>query len=183
MGKAVYPSYTASAGTLTARTLGTVCEDSAAVTSTLVSSGVEEKARVDSCIRRVLAAATVIELSAAGYAEALDLQDTRALSPQDAVVYASVLQHLRAVAEPSCFVTRNFKDFLTPDIESDLHGVRRVTRMHGLGRGAEPKPRCLSLVERAANQRSALPNFRAQELPLANGFPQRVEVDPGLGAT
>jgi predicted nucleic acid-binding protein len=99
-------------------------EDSAVVTSTLVSSGVEEKARLDAYVRRLLKVASVIELTSSGYVEALDLQDSRGLTPQDAVVYASVLQHLRAAGgEQSCFVTRNYKDFLTPDIEHDLKAL------------------------------------------------------------
>ncbi|MDQ4004445.1 MAG: PIN domain-containing protein, partial [Actinomycetota bacterium] len=48
---------------------------------------------------------------------------SRGLNPPDALVYSSVLSHLRSSAPPqgapSCFVTRD-RDFTDANIESDL---------------------------------------------------------------
>lgn len=58
------------------------------------------------------------------------------LAPQDAIVYASVLQHLQS-GEPSkaCFLNRNSKDFDNPDIINALRqfNCRMIPRFdHGL---------------------------------------------------
>jgi hypothetical protein len=43
------------------------------------------------------------------------------LSPQDALVYASVVSHLRSSKpQQACFLNRNFKDFDSPDIVDAL---------------------------------------------------------------
>jgi len=61
--------------------------------------------------------------------EAQTQQTRRGLGPQDALVYASVLGHLRerttsptAHAEDRCFVTRD-KDFADDDIRADLEAL------------------------------------------------------------
>jgi predicted nucleic acid-binding protein len=43
-------------------------------------------------------------------------------SPQDAIVFASVTEHLKRlqIDEPKCFITKNSKDFKDPDIEDQL---------------------------------------------------------------
>ena len=42
-------------------------------------------------------------------------------SPQDSIVYASVLKHLRLhKSEESCFLNKNSKDFNDPDIDEEL---------------------------------------------------------------
>ncbi len=43
------------------------------------------------------------------------------LTPQDALVYASVIMHLRQHQPPAaCFLNRNAKDFDNPDIVDEL---------------------------------------------------------------
>ncbi len=47
------------------------------------------------------------------------------LSPQDAVVYASVIYHLKkSESETACFLNKNSKDFDDPDISETLEHYR-----------------------------------------------------------
>lgn len=89
----------------------------------LFETGEEERRRLDRTLGLILSSTHIIPLKADTIRNALQLQRTRSLAPQDAIVYASVLDHLtnRPVG-PCCFVTKNSKDFLNPDIEEDLDG-------------------------------------------------------------
>ncbi len=90
------------------------------LTDLLLRSGEEEKLRLDTALSRILNCAQIIDLNPNVLRSSLELQNSRSLSPQDAIVYASILEHLReAGAKTSCFITRD-KDFLNPDIEVDL---------------------------------------------------------------
>lgn len=77
---------------------------------------------LESTVRRLLASASVLPLSLASFQEGLDLERRLGLSPQDSIIYACVLADLarRNSNEPKCFVSRNYKDFGDPDIESQL---------------------------------------------------------------
>ncbi len=59
------------------------------------------------------------------------------LTPQDALVYASVITHLRLNKPPvSCFLNRNSKDFDNPDIVDELsqNNCTMIPRFdHGYG--------------------------------------------------
>jgi hypothetical protein len=59
------------------------------------------------------------------------------LTPQDALVYTSVIAHLRQKQPPvSRFLNRNSKDFDNPDIvdELDRHNCKMIPRFdHGYG--------------------------------------------------
>jgi len=61
------------------------------MTRTLVQSGEEEKQRLDAVIGRIVETATIIPLDRDTTKAALRLRGERSLSPQDAIVYASVL--------------------------------------------------------------------------------------------
>lgn len=106
------------------------------LTDLLLRSGEEEKRRLDSALERILSCAQVAVLDLKALRSSLQLQNTRSLSPQDSLVYASILEHLREAGHStSCFITKD-KDFLNPDIESDLDalGCKLLTRFKaGLG--------------------------------------------------
>jgi hypothetical protein len=93
--------------------------------------------RLEEALQRILGSAEVVQVDADLYAESSKLQDTRSLGPQDAIVYASVLRHLRlANGERKCFLNRNSKDFVQPDIVADLeiHECRLIPSFtDGLG--------------------------------------------------
>lgn len=68
-------------------------------------------------IGRVIDTAAIIPIERDTIKAALRLQGERRLSPQDAIVYASVLAHMAsAPSEAKCFLTKNSKDFANPDI-------------------------------------------------------------------
>ncbi|MFN2453250.1 MAG: PIN domain-containing protein [Pyrinomonadaceae bacterium] len=107
------------------------------VTKTLIRSGEEEKQRLDNAVNRILETATVIPIERETIKAAIKLQHTRNLSPQDSIVYASILLHLlKTPDEPKCFITKNSKDFANPDIYKDLeaHECKLLTKFEdGLG--------------------------------------------------
>ena len=76
---------------------------------------------LESTIRELLVTAQVLQLTRDVFEQALEVQRTLGLSPQDAIIYASVLQDLRTnpVAE-ALFVSRNYKDFSDPEILVEL---------------------------------------------------------------
>lgn len=101
------------------------------LTKVLLRSGEEEKSRLDEILERILRAVEVIPVGLDTIRTATTFQKRRSLSPQDAIVYASVLDHLASAPEgPRCFITRNSRDFLIPDIESELatYACRLLTR-------------------------------------------------------
>ena len=108
------------------------------LTKVLLKSGEEEKRRLDEHLERILRIADVIPIGLSTIRAAITHQKTGKLSsPQDAIVYASILEHLASTSEGfCCFVTKNSKDFVNPDIENELaaHACQLLTRFtDGLG--------------------------------------------------
>lgn len=107
------------------------------LTNLLLRSGEEEKRRLDEALDRILRIAEVIPIGLSTIRSAIALQRSRSLSPQDSIVYASILAHLTETTEDlRCFITKNSKDFVNPDIENDLatHTCRLLTKFgDGLG--------------------------------------------------
>jgi predicted nucleic acid-binding protein len=70
---------------------------------------------------RLLLNCKCIPLEAAILREAANYETLYGLSPQDAIVYASVISHLdQNTSETGCFLTRNSKDFDNPRITAEL---------------------------------------------------------------
>jgi PIN domain len=89
------------------------------LTAFLVRSEQDEMQRLRATLERLLAVAEIIPLSATIVSAALAY--TTFEKPQDALVYASVIEHLSAAAEgKKCFFNKNSKDFDDPDIEDAL---------------------------------------------------------------
>jgi predicted nucleic acid-binding protein len=107
------------------------------LTNLLLRSGEEEKRRLDEALDRILRMAEVIPIGLNTIRAAITLQKSRSLSPQDSIVYASILAHLAEAPEDlRCFITKNSKDFVNPDIENELgaHTCRLLTKFgDGLG--------------------------------------------------
>jgi predicted nucleic acid-binding protein len=95
--------------------IGTVSQD---LTSILAKSADEEKIRLDAALMRIIEAAEIIPLDGLALRQSLDFQVNLGLSPQDAIVFASIMAHLEAAPldEPKVLITKNAKDFLIPDI-------------------------------------------------------------------
>ena len=89
--------------------------------SLLIRSVEEDKRRLDDALVTVLEASDVIPIYLDAVKSAINYQENLNLSPQDSIVYASVLGHLQSGATgPKCFLSRNSKDFLIPDIMTEL---------------------------------------------------------------
>ena len=113
------------------QTYNTLLRDSSAVTRALISSGEEEKQRLDRVIISMTDVAAIIPLARETIQQAIPLQASRSLSPQDAIVYSSILAHMSsAPGQPKCFLTRNSRDFANPDVEQDLqrHDCKLLTK-------------------------------------------------------
>jgi predicted nucleic acid-binding protein len=80
-----------------------------------------QRKRLEGVRSHLLQVAEVIPLEASLLAAATQYQRTHGLSPQDALVYASILLHLKQRQTlQSCFLNRNAKDFDDPDLVEEL---------------------------------------------------------------
>ena len=96
-------------------------EDLADPALILLRSGNEDKRRLDLTLGRILDCAEVIPLQGETLRDAIQFQGSLDLSPQDSVVYASVMAHLSVASPgPKCFLNRDRKDFSIPDIREGL---------------------------------------------------------------
>ena len=107
------------------------------LTDLLLRSGKEEKHQLDDTLERILQTVEVIPIGLSIIRAAITFQESLELSPQDSIVYASILNHLTTASEkPRCFITKNSKDFANPDIENELtaYNCRLLTKFaDGLG--------------------------------------------------
>ena len=72
----------------------------------------------------LLKIAEIIPLNADILFESASAEENYNLSPQDALVYVSVLKHLQEnKPQEACFLNRNWKDFKTPDIVDELQSL------------------------------------------------------------
>jgi len=95
------------------------------VTDILNRSIEDEQQRLHQTFERILKIAEIIPLEQKILTAAAKFQSDFGLRPPDAIVYASVIYHLKADGNvDKCFLNRNSKDFDDPDIESDLLGYR-----------------------------------------------------------
>jgi len=105
------------------------------ISSLLVQSNEEERDRFVHYRERLLKIAQVIPLTADIISEAAACEIPYDLSPQDALVYASVITHLHQnLPMVACFLNRNSKDFDSPDIVNKLKSLncRMISRFdHG----------------------------------------------------
>jgi predicted nucleic acid-binding protein len=93
------------------------------LTTLLIDSADEEAKCLEEVRSRLLQVAEVIPLEVTILTATTQYQHTHGLSPQDALVYTSVLWHLRQYQGPqSCFLNRNSKDFDDPDLIAELDG-------------------------------------------------------------
>jgi predicted nucleic acid-binding protein len=89
--------------------------------SLITQSNEEEQSRFSNYRQRLLNTGEVIALTPNVLLQAASYEANYTLSPQDAIVYASVLEHLRLnQPQQSCFLNRNSKDFGNPDIVDEL---------------------------------------------------------------
>jgi predicted nucleic acid-binding protein len=96
-------------------------DQSSGLTSALIASGEEERKRLDAALARITSPDTILPTTSAVLGRAEAAQARYELSPQDALVYASVAVHAERTPDPAaCFLTRNSKDFADPEIREEL---------------------------------------------------------------
>lgn len=81
-----------------------------------------EAARLHDTVQRLLASGTALHLDSAAFSGAVADQSLYQLAPQDSIIYAVVVADLRArpSGESNVFISRNWKDFRSPDILAEL---------------------------------------------------------------
>ncbi len=101
------------------------------IASLLVQSNEEERLRFSQVQSQILRIGTVIPLSSKILLSASAFEKEFDLSPQDAIVFASIVSHLEQTNSPeSCFLNRNSRDFDNPDIVDALerHGCKMIPK-------------------------------------------------------
>ena len=89
--------------------------------SFLLRTREDQKQRLENTITQLVQLAEIIPLDGEIIRAAVSGQTELDLTPQDSVVYASVLSHLSNInSRNNCFLNRNRKDFNTPDITNNL---------------------------------------------------------------
>ena len=105
------------------------------IASLMIQSNEEEQRRFIRYRDRLLDAGEIVALTTEILRQAASCETIYDLTPQDALVYASVLDHLRRdQPQQACFLNRNSKDFDSPDIigELDQFNCRIIPRFdHG----------------------------------------------------
>lgn len=105
------------------------------IASLMIQSNEEERHRFIEYRDRILEAGEIIELNVNILSQAASYEITYDLTPQDALVYTSVITHLQQdLPEQACFLNRNSKDFDSPDIIDELRQLncRMIMRFdHG----------------------------------------------------
>lgn len=91
------------------------------IASLMIQSNEEERHRFIQCRERLLKVGEIVALNTRILSEAAAYETTYDLTPQDALVYASVITDLRQdLPAQACFLNRNSKDFDSPDIIDEL---------------------------------------------------------------
>ena len=112
-------------------------EDIRKLTGFLIRSQQEEKDRLRTTLDRLLNIAEVIPLESTILSSAATYQIVHDLKPQDSIIFASVLNHLKSsTSDSKCFLNKDRKDFGDPDIVDALRecGCKMLLNFdHGYG--------------------------------------------------
>ena len=93
------------------------------VTALLINAADEAAKQLERVRSRMIKAACVIPLDAPVLASATQYQRAHDFSPQDAIVYSSVLSHLkRDRATRNCFLNKDRRNFFDQSIVNELRG-------------------------------------------------------------
>jgi predicted nucleic acid-binding protein len=99
----------------------TLTESSRELISALVASGEEARARLEEAISGISSVGTILPLTTEISSQAHQAELRLSLAPSDAVVYATVMAHLKtAPTGAKCFFNRDSKDFANPNVSDEL---------------------------------------------------------------
>jgi predicted nucleic acid-binding protein len=99
---------------------------SQAFVAALIDTAEQDRRRLESAVHALLGQATVLPTEPSVVRQAHLTELLYDLSPQDSIVYTTVIDHARRNGEPKVFVTQNANDFRVPQIEEELakHGCK-----------------------------------------------------------
>jgi predicted nucleic acid-binding protein len=113
------------------------CQEMRKLDAFLLDSINEEKRRLDEALNDILDVAQLIPVDGQTIRNAILVQQSHQLSPQDSIVFASIIAHLtNASPQTSLFITKNSGDFVVKPVLADLakHNCKLLTRFSdGLG--------------------------------------------------
>jgi predicted nucleic acid-binding protein len=96
-----------------------------AFVAALVQTAQEDRRRLENAIERLALSGTVAHAGAVTLAKAVDIEERLGLSPQDALIYALVLEHIQSAAHSErLFVTQNRRDFRAVEPELAQRGCK-----------------------------------------------------------
>jgi predicted nucleic acid-binding protein len=92
------------------------------VAVTLLQVEKEEFDLLESTVQRLLGVGRAIGINESVFRDALAYEKHYGLAPQDAIIYSAIVTDLKRSnsLEQKCFISRNWKDFRDPEIESEL---------------------------------------------------------------
>lgn len=92
------------------------------IRSLIITSIEEEKKRLNTTLEQILGISEIISIKQEIIESAIRYQTDFDFPPQDSIVYSSILDHLSNsdINRDKCFITRNPKDFSSPDIVDQL---------------------------------------------------------------
>jgi len=100
---------------------------SQAFVAALIATAQQDRERLETAINTLARVGTVTVTPPATLARAYEVEHRIGLSPQDALVYASVVEHIQSNSSPEkLFVTQNRRDFLVVEDELARHGCKLV---------------------------------------------------------
>lgn len=108
------------------RPLTDIESQSNALVAALIDTAAQDRDRLEEAIASLRDRSSVIAADAAIVTNALAAERIFDLSPQDAVIYATVIEHAQSNTGVKVFVTQNSNDFRVPKIEQALakHGCK-----------------------------------------------------------
>ena len=113
------------------------------ITDLLVSSAEQESHNLTKISSRLLSAAELIPLDASVLGSASGYQSTHGFSPQDSIVYASIVSHLHGCHQRKSYFISKDSDFDDQDVVNEL-GRFGCALLHDFSRGLQFLKRDLS---------------------------------------
>lgn len=103
-----------------------IATQSQAFVAALIDTAEQDRSRLESAVEDLLQQATVLPTEPAVVTQARTAEILWDLSPQDSVIFMTVLDHAGRNHGPKLFVTQNANDFRVPQIEEELtrHGCK-----------------------------------------------------------
>jgi predicted nucleic acid-binding protein len=96
------------------------------LTKTIIDVEIKEMDMLEKVLSRLLQVGETIDITARIFDRSIRHQEELGLSPQDAIIYASIITNVkqRSVEEEKVFMSRNWKDFDQEEIVEELQGFK-----------------------------------------------------------